>query len=872
MFWKARGWILSGILWLALVITPCVLGAQSPEGGPPEPQDQYAELSSSLEKAIQAEKLDLEKLIQDIDGLKQSQATWSKELNAARLQFSAVGNLISLASPSLEDLDKALGPLKQTVDDAAARVKDFQNKQTNIATQLSALAEQRAANQSRMETLKARRDDLPTIRTLTAQLKEAEELSKQKEKRLKESLEIYQKLVDDWSALRDEGSALLDRLNKRIAERKREDLFRRTRTPLLGVGLSEFRRDLDTVAALLTLALQPTFWVEQAQGLWKVGGLLLVTSLLVLGVVQWLCLRLRRMCGGLLSSRDAQEKPWFFLTLKLFNRSLPLLGATVFVFAYTSARNLYETSVFLRTLYQILFLLLLSSWGIHFIQHVKEVFPPGRFAFVLRRFRVLVSVGRWLLIAYVILQESLGRSSVLLFLYRFGLEMAFLTWNATFWRDLKREIVTEGAPVWMTGRLWTLHFFMGWGYTIALVGVLLELAGYALLATFWYVGWGRSLIVGLWLFLFYKSLMEWEQSIGTAAAFAPDTEEDTKSSLRWLTVKSLWIFWLFAGSVGLMLAWGARQTLIVAFFNLLNTPLPLGNLNFRLLGLIHAGVILALTHLGTRGLKRLIKHRIFRYSGLELGLQESIVSISGYVLWFIGILAALNALGFSGTSLTVAFGALGVGLGFGLQNIFNNFISGLILLFERPIQVGDSIEIDGTWGEVRKINVRSTIIQTVDNASMIIPNSEFISGRVVNWSFKDLRIRRNINVGVAYGSNVELVRQTLLEVAQNHPLVYKQPEPSVLFVDFGDSALIFRLRVWTTVPVCLQVETDIRFEINRLFQERGIEIAFPQLDVHLKSTPVSESRNTVLSTDTLHGNSTSNGQAQPLCESDSARE
>ncbi|MEJ5348765.1 MAG: mechanosensitive ion channel domain-containing protein [Desulfosoma sp.] len=853
------------------MITPCVFGAQSPEGGPSEPQDQYAELSSSLEKAIQAEKLDLEKLIQDIDGLKQSLATWSKELNAARLQFSAVGNLISLASPSLEDLDKALGPLKQTVDDAAARVKDYQNKQTNIATQLSALAEQRAANQSRMETLKARRDDLPTIRTLTAQLKEAEELSKQKEKRLKESLEIYQKLVDDWSALRDEGSALLDRLNKRIAERKREDLFRRTRTPLLGVGLSEFRRDLDTVAALLTLALQPTFWVEQAQGLWKVGGLLLITSLLVLGVVQWLCLRLRSVCGALLSRRDAQEKPWFFLTLVLFNRSLPLLGATFFVFAYTSARNLYDTSIFLRTLCQILFLLLLSSWGIHFIQDVKEVFRPGRFAFVLRRLRVLVTFGRWLLIAYVILQESLGRSSALLLLYRFGLEMAFLAWNATFWRGLKREVVTGGPPFWMTGKLWTLHLFMGWGYAVALVGVLLELAGYALLATFWYVGWGRSLIMGLWLFLLYKSLMEWEQAIGTAAAFAPDTEEDTKSSLRWLTVKSLWVLWLFAGSVGLMVAWGARQALIVAFFNLLNTPLPLGNLNFRLLGLIHASVILALTHLGTRGLRRLIKHRIFRHSGLELGLQESIVSISGYVLWFIGILAALNALGFSGTSLTVAFGALGVGLGFGLQNIFNNFVSGLILLFERPIQVGDSIEIDGTWGEVRKINVRSTIIQTVDNATMIIPNSEFISGRVINWSFKDLRVRRNVNVGVAYGSNVELVRQTLLEVAQNHPLVYKQPEPSVLFVDFGDSALIFRLRVWTTVPVCLQVETDIRFEINRLFQERGIEIAFPQLDVHLKSTPVSGSQNAKLSTDSPHASSTSNGQTVAFCESGSSR-
>ncbi|MBW1974240.1 MAG: mechanosensitive ion channel [Deltaproteobacteria bacterium] len=220
---------------------------------------------------------------------------------------------------------------------------------------------------------------------------------------------------------------------------------------------------------------------------------------------------------------------------------------------------------------------------------------------------------------------------------------------------------------------------------------------------------------------------------------------------------------------------------------------------------------------------------------MEVGLQESITTISAYVLWFLGVLAALNALGFSGTSLTVAFGALGVGLGFGLQNIFNNFVSGLILLFERPIQVGDVIEMGGIWGEVKKINVRSTVVQTWDNASLIIPNSEFISGRVTNWSFKDMRLRRNIDVGVAYGSDVELVRQTLLEIADRHPGVFKKPEPSVLFLDFGDSALIFRLRVWVTVYDCIQVETDIRFEIDRLFRERGIEIPFPQRDIHIKS-------------------------------------
>ncbi|MBI9076527.1 MAG: mechanosensitive ion channel [Desulfatibacillum sp.] len=222
---------------------------------------------------------------------------------------------------------------------------------------------------------------------------------------------------------------------------------------------------------------------------------------------------------------------------------------------------------------------------------------------------------------------------------------------------------------------------------------------------------------------------------------------------------------------------------------------------------------------------------------MEPGFQESLTTLAVYLIWAFGILFALSLLGVSGTSLAVVFGALGIGLGFGLQAIFNNFMSGLILLFERPIQVGDILEINGTWGEVRKINVRSTVVQTYDNASLIIPNSELISNQVTNWSFKDPKLRRNIYVGVAYGSNVALVRETLQEVADKHPKVYKRPRPDVLFTDFGDSALMFRLRFWSHVDYFLLTESELRMEIDRLFRERSINIPFPQRDLHFKTVP-----------------------------------
>jgi small-conductance mechanosensitive channel len=201
------------------------------------------------------------------------------------------------------------------------------------------------------------------------------------------------------------------------------------------------------------------------------------------------------------------------------------------------------------------------------------------------------------------------------------------------------------------------------------------------------------------------------------------------------------------------------------------------------------------------------------------------------------LILALGILGVDTTSLAVIFGALSIGIGFGLQTIFNNFISGLILLFERPIQVGDYVEVGGLWAEVKKINVRATVVQTFDNASVIIPNSEFISQQVTNWSFKDKRMRRNLEIGVAYGSDIDLVQKTLLDIVQKTPEVLKFPRPEVLFVDHGDSALIFRLRFWVDVDDYWTASSQIRCDIDRRFRELNIEIAFPQRDLHIRTLP-----------------------------------
>jgi small-conductance mechanosensitive channel len=216
-----------------------------------------------------------------------------------------------------------------------------------------------------------------------------------------------------------------------------------------------------------------------------------------------------------------------------------------------------------------------------------------------------------------------------------------------------------------------------------------------------------------------------------------------------------------------------------------------------------------------------------------------------YALIVTGFLLALLALGFELTKLTIILSALGVGIGFGLQSVVNNFVCGLIMLFERPVRVGDYIEIGGRWAEIKDIGLRSTVVRTFDSADIVVPNSNLISNEVTNWTLSDRTVRLIIRVGVAYGSDVSLVTETLMECAMASSQVLRMPEPVVLFRDFGESSLDFELRVWiSNADQRLQVESDLRHDIDRRFREAAIVIAFPQRDLHVRS--VEESHGSIL--------------------------
>ena len=238
-----------------------------------------------------------------------------------------------------------------------------------------------------------------------------------------------------------------------------------------------------------------------------------------------------------------------------------------------------------------------------------------------------------------------------------------------------------------------------------------------------------------------------------------------------------------------------------------------------------------------RFLQRLLIRRFLSKTRLQPSLQYVLSRIFGYTLIAIGFYVAFQAVGFDLSSLAIIAASLGVGVGFGLQNIINNFVSGIIILAERPISIGDRIDVAGVAGRVTKIQLRSTTVVTNDNITMIVPNADFISTTVTNWSHGDPKVRIRVPVGVAYGSDLKLLQRLLLEAAEEHPKALRDPSPVVLFTEFGDSSLNFELGVWTQEMTATPIHftSQMNFIIEQKLRENDIEIPFPQRDLHVRS-------------------------------------
>jgi small-conductance mechanosensitive channel len=255
-----------------------------------------------------------------------------------------------------------------------------------------------------------------------------------------------------------------------------------------------------------------------------------------------------------------------------------------------------------------------------------------------------------------------------------------------------------------------------------------------------------------------------------------------------------------------------------------------------LVSLIMFVLVIGAFGLLARFLRRVLVAKLLSRLEIEEGTRYNLMRLTQYVVMIIGVIVAFQFIGIDLSGLAVIFGLLSVGIGFGLQNITSNFVAGLILLFERPIKVGDRVTVGDTEGDVMEINIRSTTIRSLQNIAIIVPNSEFVSSTVINWSHGDTKVRLEVEVGVSYSSDLDIVLRTLQEVAEENPEVLRSPAPEVLHRGFGDSSWNMQLRAWINSPKRYhQVRSALHCAIVRKFRENGIEIPFPQRDLHVRS-------------------------------------
>jgi small-conductance mechanosensitive channel len=282
--------------------------------------------------------------------------------------------------------------------------------------------------------------------------------------------------------------------------------------------------------------------------------------------------------------------------------------------------------------------------------------------------------------------------------------------------------------------------------------------------------------------------------------------------------------------------WQVTESPIATWQRVRDTGFDVGPIHITI-GRILLGILVVYSAVIVSWLVRnVVQSEVYGRWDFDMGVGESINKLIHYLFITIAIFMALAVLGVELRNFAIIAGALGIGIGFGLQNVVSNFASGLILLFERPVRVGDTVVVAGEWGTITKIGLRSTIMMTLDQSEMIVPNTDLVSEKVVNWTLTNPTARVIMEVGVAYGTDIATVLHILTEAGLAHEATLADPPPQALFMGFGDSSLDFELRVWVReIRKRLEVRSAVLAEIQRRFNDAGIEIPFPQRDLHVRS-------------------------------------
>ena len=796
--------LLAALLLGAALLTPPRAQAQLPIPGQQAPEAPAAEAEAEPSEPTPAELLAGARAVQDSAALARERIESLAEMEGLRSDLDAAQRRQSELAAMLEGL-RAIEHtrperLLRLRDDALAHGARLEQITESITERLDALAVLRAAWLGRLSTWNAWRQAAEERPEVRPQLPEIQRAIESTDSVLAEAGEVAPELntlEESAERLRSANQELLERMAMLRAGR-REALTRSDEPILLSPAHLESLRELEDWRA--AEAVQP----EALASFVRQHALLLLVHLLLATALGMLARWLRPHTlpeggwSGLL------HHPWavgvFAATALLTRRYLlppPLWDVVVWGLLAGSGAVLASTLLRGRALR----LMIVSVAAVYPLVLLGEALrvPLPVFRLALAAAAAAAAIAFPLLAARTDRSKPAGRRAPPVLTVAALLSAAVLIAEILGFSQLSR---------------WLVHAILTSAYVVFSVAFVVVLARGAL----------RTLL--------RKEFMGRARLVGTVAL--PLAE-------RLVTV--LQVLLIVAGVLVLLDVWELAPSPIETWSEVVEWGFTIAGLRITVGRILFAALLVYLAATASWLARTVVTTEIARSRGFERGVAESINSLLHYAVITLGVLLALGALGVELQSFAIVAGALGVGIGFGLQNVVNNFVSGLILLFERPVRVGDTVQIGGEWGIIKKIGLRSTIVVTFTQAEMIVPNGDLVSEKVTNWTLSSATTRVEIPVGVAYGSDVQRVLEILLEAARVHPAVVPEPAPMALFTGFGESSLDFEMRIWIgDIDKRLIAKSAVLAEIDRRFREAGIEIPFPQRDLHLRSVDAEAAR------------------------------
>ncbi len=802
-------------------------------------------------------------------------ASLKQEVTAIRARAMEAGEALTAARKALDDLRvetsslKAflvLGPLP--LSQVQTLLRDYRALGSKVVSSIEAITKEieklKASQQARTESFSALSAAIGGLRETWRSgvwSEEAEErfqsyarLASEAERassRLLEIQESSQKVLQDQKALLDD---VLPRLAD-IEESWRVELLQRQEETSLKSQMTDVWRTLMALpgrgqqwfAGLLTSGRAVSFIISHAE--------ILMGLLAFMAALAWTINRFNRIVAPWLlvwqqKASDAGMRVLLRVALILISM-LGSIGLTLWLFLAFRALDLMTSDPALIVLYS-----LVAIISLRLISRLVQALFSGEdegesllpvdaetARFYRTRLKTLSAYVILGLLGLKIMELLEVAASIRLFL-RYIFEVGLLIWNLLLFRRRYLEALlpeTMGAA-WLRWAK-TVQIVRGSIAAVLVVIVFTYLLGFQSLSVFLsratsgsqavFILWGAVSLLGRGIIHYVLHARE-----GLLGRRFPG-RNDSLGRLCSLS-KNMYQVLISIGAVLLVFgAWGLKPAYLAYIFEALSWGINIGPVRLTPINLFSTFLVIYFGIWLSRFASTLLQMRVFPRTGWDIGIQYTISTILQYLIMIIGALLALSVLGFPLANLAIIMGAVGVGVGLGLQNIVSNFFSGLVLLIERPIKVGDMLVIDGQWGEVKEIRMRSTVFQTYERSVLIIPNSDLTSSKILNWThFGRGANRLTLKIGVSYGADVRQVTELLKDVCRANPQVLTDPPPQVFFEAYGDSSLNFNINIFVGAPSeRIPTTHELNSAIFEAFREHDIEIPFPQRDLFIKNWP-----------------------------------